>query len=79
MYVVLSSSYSQQKTYCNPDQYRLWLYTLFQYFRNGGAIGATADPVIVIIKMIITYSAQINGVIGGVSDMLNWNFVSKNF
>ena len=78
LFIVWQKAEAQQKTYCNPINID-YGYTPIPNFSEPGRHRATADPVITCIKEIIIYFPRINGDIGGVSDMLNWHFISRSF
>jgi len=76
--ILLSSSYSQQTTYCNPVNLD-YGYTPIPNFSEWGRHRATADPVIVTYKGDYYLFSTNQWGYWHSSDMLNWTFHSRKF
>ncbi|MGZ8556723.1 MAG: family 43 glycosylhydrolase [Chitinophagaceae bacterium] len=78
LFIFLSLSHAQQKTYCNPINID-YGYTPIPNFSEWGRHRATADPVIVNYKGDYYLFSTNQWGYWWSSDMLDWNFVSKKF
>ena len=73
-----SAAFCQQKTYCNPINID-YGYSPIPNFSEWGRHRATADPVIVTYKGDYYLFSTNQWGYWWSPDMLNWNFISKNF
>ncbi len=77
-FLLAFTSYSQQKTYCNPINID-YGYTPIPNFTEAGNHRATADPVIVNYKGDYYLFSTNQWGYWWSNDMLHWNFVSRKF
>ena len=77
--IILSySSWSQQRTYCNPKNID-YGYTPIPIFTEGGKHRATADPVIVNYKGDFYLFSTNQWGYWWSKDLSNWNYISRRF
>ncbi|MGI8950384.1 MAG: family 43 glycosylhydrolase [Chitinophagaceae bacterium] len=78
VFLILSSSFAQQKTYCNPINID-YGYCPIPNFVEQGKHRATADPVITLLKNNYYLFSTNQWGYWFSSDMLNWKFVPRKF